>query len=230
MKARRAGRTFVVPVFAAGVALAVSLTAAIPSAIAAGTTAAATAENRGKAGVEEVRSTFRALREALSVGDGGAVLDMLSADTRDRLKVIQGAARGRVTLNDPKLAPSEKLMAGALERALGPSDLRRHDLSEVLTRALKRPGSLRDDVAHADLGAISVVGDDAHGTLFVKGAPTMIPVDFTRENGRWRFDLTRTAKAGDMVLAGLAGLKGVTTDALIESILSRMARGMRKAG
>lgn len=199
-------------------------------AMAAGTKAAAPTETGGKANVEEVRGTFRALREALSAGDGGAVLNMLSADTRERLKVIQGAARGRVTLNGPELAPSEKLMAGALERALGPSDLRRHDLGEVLTRALKRPGGLRDDVSHADLGAISVTGDDAHGTLFVRGAPTMIPVDFTRENGRWRFDLTRTAKAGDMVLAGLAGLKGVTTDALIETILSRMARGMRKTG
>lgn len=175
-----------------------------------------------------VAGAFEALRDAARNGDGKRLVAGLSKDTTARLEAVRAAARRPG--GAARLSPAERLAAGGLRRATTPADLNRKGLDELAAMALSRRGAFGRELDKAGLGPLRVTGDRAAAALLVDKQPTLFSADFVRESGAWKLDLRPALKRGDMLLTGMAAIKGTSEDALIEAILSQMESRMRKTG
>jgi hypothetical protein len=175
-----------------------------------------------------VRRLFDALRDAAKSGDGKKLVAGLSRDSLARLEAVRGAARRPG--GDAKLSPAERLAAGGLRKAMTPADLNRNGLDEVAAQTFSRHGVLGRDADKAALGPLRVASERASAPLLLEGQPTLFSADFLKESGGWKLDLRPSLKRADMMLMGMAAMKGTSEDALIEAILARMPTRMRKAG
>jgi hypothetical protein len=175
-----------------------------------------------------VAQAFEALRGAVRSGDGKKLLGGLSRDSLARLEAVRTAARRPGA--DGKLSPVERLAAAGLRRTTTPADLNRKSLDDIAAAAFQRHGAFGRDADKASLGPLRVNGERAGAPLLVDGQPTLFSADFVRESGAWKLDLRPSLKRADMLLIGMAAMKGTSEDALIETILSQTQARMRKAG
>lgn len=172
---------------------------------------------------------FEALRSAARQGDGRKLAAALSKNSVARLEAVRAAAR----LNgeaDRRLSPAERLAAGALRRAVTPAELNRKNIGDLAADALSRRGAFGRDIEQATLGPVQVRGDRASAPLLAHGQPTLFTADFIREAGQWKVDLGPGIKRGDMMLMGMAMMKGGDEGLIIDSILSRIESRLRAAG
>lgn len=176
-----------------------------------------------------VLRVFDAMRDAAGRGDGKRLTAGLSQETMARLEAVRQAAR-RSTGTAAGLSPAERLAAGGLKRATTPADLNRKGLDELASAALRRRADFAKELRGAGLGPVKINGDHAAAALLSDRRPTMFTVDFVREAGAWKLDLRPMVKRGDMFLTGMAALKGVPEDALIDAILGQMESRMRQGG
>lgn len=178
-----------------------------------------------------IRRLFDSLRAAAAKGDGKALLGGFSRRSLSRLTAVRDAARRLSGAAAAKgLSPAERLAAGGLRRIATPADLNRQKLDDMATAALTRRRDLRRDVERMDLGPLRVAGDQASAPLLADGLGTLFSADFVRDSGAWKLDIGPSIKRGDMILAGMAAMKGVSEDALIEAILAQVESRMRRGG
>lgn len=178
-----------------------------------------------------IRKLFNGLRAAAAKGDGKALLAGFSSRSLSRLTAVRDAARRLSGAAAAKgLSPAERLAAGGLRRIATPADLNRQELDDMATAALTRRRDLRRDVERMDLGPLRVAGDQASAPLLADGLGTLFSADFVRDSGAWKLDIGPSIKRGDMILAGMAAMKGVSEDALIEAILAQVESRMRRGG
>lgn len=179
-----------------------------------------------------IRKLFDSLRAAAAKGDGKGLTAGLSTHTLARLEAVRASARhlGGGAAATRGLSPAERLAAGGLRRVATPADLNRKGLDDLATAALARHKNLRRDLDKAALGPLRVAGDRASAPLLAEGQPTLFSADFVRDSGAWKLDLGPSLKRGDLLLAGMAAMKGVSEDVLIETILSTVESRLRRAG
>lgn len=171
---------------------------------------------------------FNAVRDAAVRGDGKRLTAGLSRDTLIRLEAVrQAARRPNATAG---LSPAERLAAGGLRRAATPADLNRKSLDDLASAALTRRRDLGGELRKAGLGPVRVNGDRASAPLLADKQPTLFTADFVRESGAWRLDLRPALKRGDMLLIGMAAMKGGDENALIDAILGQIDARMRPGG
>lgn len=196
--------------------------------LAAGDGAAAGLKSVDNSASEPAR-LFESLRDAAQRGDGRKLADALSKNSVTRLEAVRAAAR----LNgeaDRRLSPAERLAAGALRRAVTPAELNRKNIGDLAADALSRRGAFGRDLEQATLGPMQVKGDRASAPLLARGQPTLFTADFIREAGQWKVDLGPGIKRGDMMLMGMAMMKGGDEGVIIDGILSRIESRLRAAG
>lgn len=178
-----------------------------------------------------IRKLFDGLRVAAAKGDGRALLSGFSGRSLSRLTAVRDAARRLSGAAAAKgLSPAERLAAGGLRRIATPADLNRQELDDMATAALTRRRDLRRDIERMDLGPLRVAGDQASAPLLADGLGTLFSADFVRDAGAWKLDIGPSIKRGDMILTGMAAMKGVSEDALIEAILAQVESRMRRGG
>lgn len=178
-----------------------------------------------------IRKLFDSLRAAAARGDGKGLLAGFSSRSLTRLAAVRDAARRLSGAAVGKgLSPAERLAAGGLRRAVTPADLNRKGLDEMASAALARRAGLRRDLDRMALGPLRTAGDSASAPLLADGQGTLFSADFVRESGAWKLDLGPSVKRGDLILAGMAAMKGVSEDALIDAILAQVESRMRRGG
>lgn len=203
--------------------------AGLLTALATGDGKAADARKTADHAAAEPSRLFETLRDAARQGDGRRLADALSKNSVTRLEAVRAAAR----LNgeaDRRLSPAERLAAGALRRAVTPAELNRKNIGELAADALSHRGAFGRDIDQATLGPMQVKGDRASAPLLARGQPTLFTADFIREAGQWKVDLGPSIKRGDMMLMGMAMMKGGDEGVIIDGILSRIESRLRAAG
>lgn len=192
---------------------------------------AAPANSPANADETAIRKLFDGLRAAAARGDGKGLLAGFSSRSLTRLAAVRDAARRLSGAAAGKgLSPAERLAAGGLRRTVTPADLNRKGLDEMASAALARRAGLRRDLDRMALGPLRTVGDSASAPLLADGQGTLFSADFVRESGAWKLDLGPSVKRGDMILAGMAAMKGVSEDALIDAILAQVDSRIRRSG
>ena len=179
-----------------------------------------------------IRKLFDGMRAAAARGDGKGLLAGLSGPSLARLEAVRASARrlGGGGGAAKGLSPAERLAAGGLRRIAAPADLNRKGLDEMASAALARRKGLRRDLDRMQVGPLRVDGERASAPLLADGQATLFTADFVRDSGAWKLDLRPNVKRGDLILAGMAAVKGVSEDALIDAILAQVESRMRTAG
>lgn len=192
---------------------------------------AAPANSPPNADETAIRKLFDGLRAAAARGDGKGLLAGFSSHSLSRLAAVRDSARRLSGAAAAKgLSPAERLAAGGLRRIATPADLNRKGLDEMASAALARRGGLRRDLDRMALGPLRLTADRASAPLLADGQGTLFSADFVREAGVWKLDLGPSVKRGDLVLTGMAAMKGVSEDAMIDAILAQVDSRMRRGG
>lgn len=198
------------------------------------TQAGAAPANEAPPNIDEaaIRKLFDGMRAAAAKGDGKGLLASLAGPSLARLEAVRASARrlGGGAAAAKGLSPAERLAAGGLRRIAAPADLNRKGLDEMASAALARRKGLRRDLDRMEMGPLRVGGERASAPLLADGRATLFTADFVRESGAWKLDLSSNVKRGDMILTGMAAMKGVSEDALIDAILTQVESRMRTAG
>lgn len=178
-----------------------------------------------------IRKLFDGVRAAAAKGDGKGLLAGFSSHSLSRLAAMRDAARRLSGAAAAKgLSPAERLAAGGLRRVATPADLNRKGLDEMASAALARRAGLRRDLDRMALGPLRLAADRASAPLLADGQATLFTADFLRESGAWKIDLSPSVKRGDLILTGMAAMKGVSEDAMIDAILTQVDSRMRRGG
>jgi hypothetical protein len=169
-----------------------------------------------------IGEAFVAARSALMAQNGEAVIDLLSQDTRRRVERMRTAALGGAMGG---LSPSEKFGALGLQRFLKPAELKKMDAAQLVEYGLRKGWLGPNLIAGSGLDKVSIRGDRATGILTVNQKPALLPAEFVREGGQWRFDLSRALEFSDALMRGTAMATKRSEDEVVRDILERAING-----
>jgi hypothetical protein len=193
------------------------LTAALPARAADGLVLPV--ESRTQAQIEQV---FTEARSALAAGNGGAVLPLLSRDSRSRIEAIRTAARAGAAAGLARFSPSEKVAVLSLQRFLTPAQLRRWATTDLINHALTQHWLHPATIAESSLGKLTLDDNRASAPLLLKGKPTLVSAHFVRDGDQWRIDLGRTVAVADELLRAFASITGRSEDIYVDELVERL--------
>ncbi len=171
---------------------------------------------------EQVQQVFTTARSALAAGNGGAVLPLLSHDSRSRLEAVRSAARAGTAANLTPLGPAEKVAVLSLQRFVSQAQLRRLTLPELINHALAEHWLSPATIAESGLGKLTVEGTRASAPLLLKGRPSLVSAAFVRDGGQWRIDLGRTVAVADEMLRAFAAIGGRSEDTTVRELVGHL--------
>jgi hypothetical protein len=173
---------------------------------------------------EGVRQGFQAYKRALLAKDGTAAAAAVSANSLkyyDRMR--------RLALSAPRsevesLDGTEQLLVLSLRVRAPATLLRSGSPNELIAYAVDGGMISATSVSRTELGSISVVGTRASASLVVDGQPAPGGVFVLHnESGAWKFDLEHAASLARGLFQALAEQRGVSQEALILELLSRVS-------
>ncbi len=171
---------------------------------------------------KQVSAVFEKARTALQQKQGAALAPLLSQATVQKLESVRMAARKGDMVAISRLEPAEKFAAMGLRRYLSSTELRRMELGDLVDHAVQKGWLGPNVIAQSTLGPVRVKGDRASALLLVNNKPALVPADFVREGGNWRFDLTSVFSFSGQMLKSVAAMSGKTDDAYINDLLDRL--------
>lgn len=170
-----------------------------------------------------VMAAFADAQAVLAAGKGTSAVPMLSRSTRDRLEIIRAEAVAGDPRGNAALGPTDKFAALGLRLHLTPSQLRRMSISDLANQALARRWLGPNVIRGSRIDSVRLDGDRATARLLVNDAPAPLPVEFRREGGTWKIDLTNVAAAGDQMLRLAAITSKRSENETIATILENLS-------
>jgi len=173
----------------------------------------------------EVTATFQAARDALAAGDGRGALAWLSRDSRNRIEQIRRVAANSGGALPASLGPSEKLAVLGLRRLVPARQLQHSAAPDLVGRMVSGGLVPPSRVAAAELGPVTVSGNQAGAPLRVQGLTLPIRLGFVRERGSWRVDAAPALKTTDTLLRLFAGGSGRSEEDYLSRLAERLPGG-----
>lgn len=121
------------------------------------------------------------------------------------------------------LSPMNKIMVLSLRHRIPVDVLRAMTPEEVFAHAVNQGWIGKDSVLDSDIGQLRVFGNDASAEYVKGGKPTPLKYRFTKEDEKWRIDLTALMPVGDQAMSMLIKKEGLDEDAFIISLIESVS-------
>ncbi|WP_420457365.1 hypothetical protein [Rubrivirga sp.] len=168
-----------------------------------------------------VAQAFEAYRTAVLASDGRAALDAVDAATVRYYGAMLDLALDADSATVAREPLIHQLLVLALRGRVSADTLRAMDPVSAFVYGVDRGWIGRESVERIELGRVTVRGDRATATLESAGRPVpTLQFGFSREDGRWRFDLTSFQSGLSAELEAVAKRAGMTGSELVEQMLA----------
>lgn len=178
---------------------------------------------RSQSEADLVRGTFLAYKEAILQQQGRSAVSLVNRATlqyyaRMKLLALEGQEK-EVRL----LSPMNKIMVLSLRHRLAVGDLGKMTPEEVFAYAVNQGWIGKSSVLDSDIGQVQVFGRDASAEYVKSGKPTPLKYRFTKEEGKWRIDLTALMPVADQAMRMLIQKQGFDEDTFIISLIESVS-------
>lgn len=172
---------------------------------------------------ELVRRTFLDYKEAILQQRGQSAVALVNRATLQyyaRMKALAFEGREKEVR---QLRPMNKLMVLSLRHRVAADTLRAMTPQDIFAHAVDQGWVGKNSVLDSDIGRLRVFGNDASGEYVRGGKPTPLKYRFTKEDGRWKLDLTALTPAADQAMSMLIKNQGMDEDTFIVSLIESVS-------
>jgi len=170
-----------------------------------------------------IRRAFLTYKEAILQQQGPSALSLVNRATvqyyaRMRTLALEGQEK-----EVRQLTPMNKIMVLSLRHRVPLGDLRKMSPEEVFAYAVDQGWIGKNSVLDSDIGRLQVFGNDASAEYVKSGKPTPLKYRFTKEDGKWKVDLTALMPVADQAMSMLIKTKGLDEDTFITGLMESVS-------
>lgn len=172
---------------------------------------------------ELIRQAFLAYKAAILQQQGQSAVQLVNTATLqyyERMKALTLEGQEREVR---QLTPAHKIMVLLLRHRVPVGDLRRMTPEELFIHAVNQGWIGKNGVLDSDIGQIRVFGNDASAEHVKNRKPTPLKYRFTKEDGKWKIDLTALMPMADQAMSMLIKTEGLDEDAFIISLIESIS-------
>lgn len=172
---------------------------------------------------ELVRRAFLAYKGAILQKQGQSAVSLVNRDTLGYYARMKALALEGEEKEVRRLTPISKIIVLSLRHRVPTSDLRLMTPEEVFTYAVNQGWIGKNSVLDSDIGRLQVFGNDASADYVKGGKPTPLKYRFTKEDGKWKIDLTALMPMADQAMSMLIKQGGLDEDAFLVSLIESVS-------
>jgi hypothetical protein len=170
-----------------------------------------------------VQEGFATYKAALLAKDGAKAVTVLSANSfafYDRMrKLALSGSREEIE----RLPDVDRLLALSLRVRAPRETLESGSPKDIVAYAVNAGMIGVNAVARAELGEITIQGNQAEGQILVNQSPVGAAFRFHSEDGTWKLDLEHVTVMSRGTISGMAEKSGTPENEVLLQILSKMA-------
>jgi hypothetical protein len=166
-----------------------------------------------------VIQSFTAYSKAVSTQDGDRAADLMSSASLAYYDTLRKAAldADRATLAEEPVA--DQLTVLSMRAALPAKDLRTLSAHDLVEKAVAVNLISNAATPERGLQQVRITGDRATAQL-VMAEGAQYPVGFTREGGRWKFDVTSLLKPAESAISQARQQQKMTERQIVDQVLA----------
>ncbi len=169
-----------------------------------------------------VQQGFAAYKAALLAKDGPKAIALLSANSfayYDRMrKLALSGSREEIE----RLPDVDRLLALSLRVRVPPETQESGSPQDIVAYAINAGMISANAVAKAELGEITIQGEQAEGQIVVNQSPVGAVFRFHSEDGTWKFDLEHVTVLARGTISAMAEKNGTPENEVILQFLSKV--------
>jgi hypothetical protein len=176
---------------------------------------------------KQIRVAFLTYKGAILKQQGQSAVSVVNRATLQYYAQMKSLALEGHENEVRQLTPMNKLMVLSLRHRVSVDDLRGMTPQETFVHAVNQGWIGKNSVLDSDLGQLQIFGNDASGEYLKGGKPTPLRFRLTKEDGKWKIDLTALTPPADQAISMLIKKQGLDEDTfiigLIESVSGKKA-------
>jgi hypothetical protein len=169
--------------------------------------------------VESIRQTFLSYKAAILQRQGQSALSCVNRSTLQHYARMKALALEGQEKEIRQLTPLNKLIVLLIRHRVPVDDLRGMTSEELFIHGVNQGWIGKDSILDSDIGQLQVFGNDASAEYVMRGNPTQLKFRFTKEDGKWRIDLTALMSMADHAMSMMIKEEGLEEDTLIISVI-----------
>jgi hypothetical protein len=176
-----------------------------------------------RADEELIRQVFLSYKEAILQRQGQSAVTFVNRPTLDYYARMKAIALEGKEPEVRQLTPMNKIMVLSLRHRVLADDLRGMTPEDVFVHAINQGWIGKNSVLDSDVGQIQVFGKDASAEYVKGGKPTPLKYRFTKEDGKWKIDLTALIPIADHAMSMLIEQEKLDEDKYIISLVEAVS-------
>lgn len=176
-----------------------------------------------QAEAELIRQAFLTYKAAVLQQQGQSAVTLVNKATVQYYARMKAVALEGQEKEVRQLTPVNKIMVLSLRHRLPVSDLRKMKPEELFIHGVNQGWIDKDSILDTDIGQPQVSGNDASAEYLKSGKPTPLKYRFTKEDGKWKVDLTALMPAGDQGISMMMKEQGLDEDTFIIGIIESVS-------
>lgn len=170
-----------------------------------------------------IRRAYLSYKEAILQQQGQSAVLLVNRATLQYYGRMKSLALKGQEKEVRLLSPMNKIMVLSLRHRIPVDVLRAMTPEEVFAHAVNQGWIGKDSVLDSDIGQLRVFGNDASAEYVKGGKPTPLKYRFTKEDEKWRIDLTALMPVGDQAMSMLIKKEGLDEDTFIISLIESVS-------
>jgi hypothetical protein len=166
-----------------------------------------------------VKTSYRAFAEAVAAKNGPAAARLLSTSTLAYYDDLRDSALDDDRAELSQRSVLDQLTVLSMRHNIAAATLRTGNPLDVVSAGVAGGAISAGDSPQEGLDQISITGDRATAVLALAGdKPKRNPIEFAKEGGVWKFDLTSVLPAAQAELKLVQQSTGYTTEKLVQDV------------
>ncbi|HBN79236.1 MAG TPA: hypothetical protein DD473_26155 [Planctomycetaceae bacterium] len=168
------------------------------------------------------KEVFKKFKTALSNKDGDLAVQYVTAETIWYYELCRKWALGTEDVDFDSLQTLDVIMIFHLRYRLKESELSKMDGASLFTWGVDEGMIDENTVIDMEINKTQIEGDRAISTILFKGQPSdEITLDFTKQNGEWKFEMIPLMEVAEKSLAKIVQQSGKTKVELAVFLLEK---------
>lgn len=170
-----------------------------------------------------IRQVFLNYKEAILQQRGETAVSLVNRATLQYYARMKYVALEGEEREVRRLSPMNKIMVVSLRHRVPVESLRAMTPEQLFTHAVEQGWIGKNSVLDSDIRQVQTFRNDASAEHVKGGTPTKLKYRFTKEDGKWKLDLTALTPVADRAMSMLIQKEGVDEDTFIVSLVESVS-------
>ena len=166
-----------------------------------------------------VRTAFDAYRAAVTAKDGGAAVELVTANSQAYYQRLRDLALTAPRSEVAALPPADQLMVLRLRHEFTAAELQPLDGADLIRIGVDEAWSSPKVLVPLMIAAVEQAGDTATARVERAGEPVPIRLVFRSELGLWKLDLVELARGSDLALEETLAFRAGRAEVPVEEVM-----------